>query len=255
MCILFIALQQHPDYPLILCANRDEYHHRPTAAAHFWPTEPQLLAGKDLSAGGSWLGVNRRGDLAALTNIRAPHLIRDDCRSRGELVIKALQSPMTPTWLLQHRQDYNPFNLVFGSAAGLFCCNSLSGEILPLTAGFHAVSNGALDDIWPKMAQGTRALQQLVGAEQPLDTEALLALMRDATEADEAQLPATGIEPEWERKLSAIFIRHPQYGTRSTTLVLQHRTGIMQFIEVRYNSAGRELGQEKFQFALSETRL
>lgn len=248
MCILFMALQQHPDYPLILCANRDEYHHRPTAAAHFWATTPQILAGKDLNAGGSWLGVNRRGYLAAVTNIRAPQLLRDDRRSRGELVIKALQSPMNIDWLQQHRQDYNPFNLVFGSASALFCCNSLSGTVQPLTAGFHAISNGALDDIWPKMAKGTHALRQLIRAAPSLDTEALLTLMQDDAEADVTQLPATGIEAEWERKLSAIFIRHPHYGTRSTTLLMQNRAGVMQFMEVRYDSEGREFGRDQFQF-------
>ncbi|MDF0533445.1 NRDE family protein [Shewanella sp. A32] len=251
MCILFVALQQHPDYPLILCANRDEYHHRPSQAAHFWPPQQQLLAGKDLSAGGSWLGVNRQGTLAAITNIRAPHLLRDNCRSRGELVIRALSQSVSPQWLQQHQQDYNPFNLLYGDADHLYCYNSLGENLQPLTPGFHAISNGALDDIWPKMARGTQALQQKIAGAAPLDYATLLDIMQDDTEAESAQLPDTGIDSEWEQKLSAIFIRHPQYGTRSTSLLLQNHAGEIHFHEVRYNSDGKVLGQESFHFAIS----
>ncbi|MFQ6372094.1 NRDE family protein [Shewanella sp. YIC-542] len=250
MCILFIALQQHPDYPLILCANRDEYHQRPTQAAHFWPGQPQLLAGKDLTAGGSWLGINRQGAIAALTNIRAPHLLRDNCPSRGALVINALRHGITAQWLRQHRQEYNPFNLLYGSANGLFCCNSLSGQIQPLTPGYHAISNGALDDIWPKMARGTQALQQLIGRQQTVNSNTLLDIMRDETQANAGQLPTTGIDRAWEQKLSSIFIQHPDYGTRSTTVLLQHRTGNVEFLEVRYAPNAQACERHRFQFSL-----
>ncbi|NMH66217.1 NRDE family protein [Shewanella salipaludis] len=250
MCILFIALKMHPRYPLVLCANRDEFHHRPTAPAHFWPPEHRLLAGRDLQAGGTWLGVNRDGDIAALTNIRAPTQ-QDGMRSRGELVTQALTQPslMTDAWLQAHSQDYNPFNLVFGRNGQLQCFNSQSGQLQALSPGFHAISNGALDDIWPKMAKGQQALERLISSRDELNLDTMLALMQDETRARDEELPSTGIDLEWERRLSAIYIKHPDYGTRSTSLVLQDVQGRMDFTEVRYDGKGRKLGREHFQLA------
>ncbi|WP_065204485.1 NRDE family protein [Shewanella woodyi] len=248
MCILFIALEQHPKYPLIVCANRDEFHHRPTQQAHFWMPENELLAGKDLQAGGSWLGVNRLGDFAALTNFRDPQAQQDGMRSRGELVINALKhhEPMTTAWLREHSQNYNPFNLVFGNRKELYCYNSSQKALTRLTSGFHSISNGALDDVWPKMARGTIALETSITQPDEPDIQALLAIMKDETRAEESELPQTGIAIEWERLLSSIYIRHPEYGTRSTSIILQDTSGNTRFIEVRYDGKGRNLGQQEF---------
>ncbi|MCE9680536.1 NRDE family protein [Shewanella sp. AS1] len=246
MCILFVALEVHPDYPLIVCANRDEFHIRPTEPAHFWPPDDQILAGKDLQAGGTWLGINRSGKLAALTNIRAPQLQQNDKLSRGELVIKALREELTPDWLAQHRHSYNPFNLLFSLDDGLYCYHSLSGDCTRLTPGFHAISNGALDDIWPKMAKGTQALEALLSKETPPDINALLTIMTDDTQADDSALPQTGISLEWERQLSSIYIKHPEYGTRSTSIVLFDNQRNCEFTEVRYDGKGRNLGRQSF---------
>jgi uncharacterized protein with NRDE domain len=248
MCILFIALKQHPKYPLIVCANRDEFHHRPTEQAHFWMPENQMLAGKDLQAGGSWLGINRQGNFAALTNFRQPQAQQDGMKSRGELILNALkpQDPITTAWLREHSQNYNPFNLVFGHRDELYCYRSTDKTLTPLTAGFHSISNGDLDDIWPKMARGTQALEQVISESDEPDIEALLAIMKDETRAEESELPQTGIALEWERLLSSIYIRHREYGTRSTSIILQDHQGHTRFIEVRYDGKGRHLGQQEF---------
>ncbi|GIU52395.1 MULTISPECIES: NRDE family protein [Shewanella] len=254
MCILFIAVDMHPKWPLIVCANRDEFHHRPTEPAHCWPqtiNTSQIIAGKDLQAGGTWLGVNKLGQFAALTNIRH-NTESEGMRSRGELVLKALSSDtdFNEQWLKQHSANYSPFNLVYQQDKKLWCFNSSTAENLPLNKGFHAVSNGALDDVWPKMAKGQQALEQHVLSHNEPDIEQMLNLMRDESEADDASLPSTGIDLEWERLLSAIFIKHPEYGTRSTSIVIQDALGNIQFTEVRFDGKARNLGQQKFNIKL-----
>ncbi|WP_394148285.1 NRDE family protein [Shewanella atlantica] len=247
MCILFIALNQHPEYPLIVCANRDEFHHRPTEPAHLWQPDNELLAGKDLEAGGTWLGINKQGSFSALTNLRDPMRQKSNMRSRGELVIKALQhKPLTMSWLREHSENYNPFNLIFGHGDELYCFNSAVNEFTRLTSGFHSISNGALDDIWPKMARGTLALEKLITESTQPDIDELITIMRDETRADDLELPQTGIGVEWERLLSSIFIRHEEYGTRSTSIILQDKRGKSRFAEVRYDGKGRNLGRQVF---------
>lgn len=252
MCILFVALNVHPQYPLIICANRDEFHHRPTAPAQFWPPEYNILAGQDLQAGGTWFGVNKQGQLAAVTNLRiAPHS-HEFIRSRGELVIQALNSGslICPNWLVEHAENYQAFNFVFGQGTNLYCFSSLSRETVKLTQGFHAISNGALDDVWPKMAKGQRALEALIQQSTQLEVESLIQLMLDDSQPQDHELPDTGVGIEWERRLAAIYIRHPDYGTRSTSILLQNAQGDIQFTEVRYDGKGRRLGQEDFHFTL-----
>ncbi len=248
MCILFLAIDTHPDYPLILCANRDEFHHRPTAPAHFWPPSEQILAGKDLQAGGSWLGINRQGQIAALTNLRNATQ-SNDMKSRGELVIKALESNHGANflnWLQNHAHNYNPFNLVFTHNDGYYCFNSASQALVHLTQGFHSVSNGAMDDIWPKMAKGEQALEALITQQKTLCIDELIELMKDETQASDELLPETGIALEWERRLSSIYIHHNEYGTRSTSIITLNKLGQYHFTEVRYDGKGRQLGRQDF---------
>ncbi|WP_041416186.1 NRDE family protein [Shewanella halifaxensis] len=247
MCILFVALQTHPQFPLIICANRDEFHHRPTEAAHFWPTSNKLVAGKDLEAGGTWLGVNQQGKIAGLTNIRAPELNQNDMRSRGELVLKALEDDaLNHDWLQIHSRFYNPFNLLFGDEEQLQCFDSRKQKLTRLTSGFHSISNGALDDIWPKMARGTQAIEQHISNHPIPDVDALLTIMMDNTQAPDEELPQTGVSLEWERHLSSVYIRHEEYGTRSTSIILKDKQGKIHFTEVRYDGKGRNLGRDEF---------
>lgn len=247
MCILFVALKAHAEYPLIICANRDEFHHRPTEAAHFWNDNSQLLAGKDLEAGGTWLGVNQLGSIAGLTNIRDPELIQSDMKSRGELAIKALSSGgLDEAWLQRYSPFYNPFNLLFGDEKALYCFDSRLRLYSQLSPGFHSISNGALDDIWPKMARGSQAIESHITTNREPSIAALLAIMTDGTQAPDDELPQTGVSLEWERHLSSIYIQHQEYGTRSTTIIMKDNQGKVHFAEVRYDGKGRNLGRDDF---------
>ena len=158
MCILFFAIKKHPKYPVIICANRDEFHQRSTQAMHWWPVKDRqspILAGKDLQAGGTWLGLNKQGRFSALTNFRQPQLFDQNKQSRGDLVLQALtkKDDVMTKLLEQSAHRYNGFNLVFGQLNHLTCFDSVSQKHQKLTAGFHSLCNGALDDVWPKMAQ------------------------------------------------------------------------------------------------------
>ncbi|BDM62582.1 hypothetical protein NFHSH190041_00340 [Shewanella sp. NFH-SH190041] len=241
MCILFIAYQYHPDYPIILCANRDEFHHRATAPAHLWPEG--IVAGKDLQAGGTWLGCKINGAIAAVTNIRTNTPNDPTKLSRGELVTQALQELITPAWLMQHSQDYNPFNLVFEYQQQLYCFHSPQQQLIPISSGVHAICNGALTDIWPKMALGKQKLTQILESYRQPDLEQLILMMQDETRPADHLLPQTGLPLAWEQQFSAIFIRHPDYGTRSTSIMLYHHSGKLQFLERRYNATGEQLGE------------
>ena len=164
MCILFIAVNQHPDYPLIVAANRDEFFERPTSVSAFWQDYPQLLAGKDLRAGGTWMGINQWGKLAALTNIRDPQRIDPDALSRGELVSHYLQqSPDSKDYLTRLNAtgtNYNGFNLLFGDWNNLRVFNNHTLQSETLTSGVYGLSNASLNTPWPKTVQGMAQLTQ-----------------------------------------------------------------------------------------------
>lgn len=253
MCILFIAINQHPDYPLVVAANRDEFYVRPTQPAYFWPQQPSILAGQDIQAGGTWLGLNQAGELAALTNIRTGKANNLQAKSRGELVQIALQNPekISPKWLINHSDDYNPFNLIYQYQNHLYCFNSTSKINTLLTDGYHAICNGELDDIWPKMAKGEQGLEAIIDAHQPLSVEQLTVLMQDSSQAPDHLLPNTGVGIEWERTLSSIFIQSPDYGTRSTAIILKHLSGSIDFFEQSYSPQGEVYNKKQFALAHS----
>ena len=254
MCILFIAINQHPEYPLIICANRDEFHQRPTQSAHFWKQPNDILAGKDLQAGGSWLGITKTGQFAAITNIRNEEPTSQDKKSRGELVTMALADKTMNTavidykWLKQHSDEYNGFNLIYGNLQGLNCYNSVSKQQIQLSNGFHAISNGGMDDVWPKMAKGEKKLEAIVTSTDEINEEALLTILKDQTKANDTELPKTGIPEQWEQLLSSIFIVSEQYGTRSSSLLLQKSDASIKFTEVEYDNKGDQTSLNRFIF-------
>ncbi|SEK42642.1 Uncharacterized conserved protein, contains NRDE domain [Colwellia chukchiensis] len=252
MCILFIAIEQHPDYPVIICANRDEFHQRPTQNIHWWPGQ-NILAGKDLQAGGTWLGLNRQGYFSAITNFRRPaHFDSNKC-SRGDLVLQALNQNATTTaqYLAQSAEQYNDFNLVFGPLNHLQAFDSVNKKFTSLTPGFHSVCNGALDDIWPKMALGLNSIEALISANS-IDIQALFDVMSNQTTANTQDLPATGISPALESLLSSIFIQSADYGTRSTTLILQATCGKVEVFDRNYDVDGTIVEQRKFQLSATK---
>lgn len=246
MCILFFAIKQHPKYPLIICANRDEYHQRPTQSMHWWPnkiTQNEMLAGKDLQAGGTWLAINKQGRFSALTNYRQPQLFDENKKSRGDLVLNAVakQDNDMAKQLKESANNYNNFNLVYGNLNNLHCFDSVKMKFQALTTGFHSLCNGALDDIWPKMALGQSQLTQYIksSAEHSVDVEKLFNLMQNNQQASVEKLPKTGVPMEWEQRLSSIFIVSPDYGTRTTNIILQDNEGQITIYDRSYNELGK----------------
>ncbi|GGD54697.1 NRDE family protein [Lacimicrobium alkaliphilum] len=249
MCILFIAVNKNPHYPLVIAANRDEFFARPTAQSGFWPDSPEVLAGKDLEAGGSWMGVTTHGRIAALTNIRDPKRMVANRKSRGKLVLdylKQAEHAATPKgylqWLEQCREAFNGYNLLFGqyrpgSGVQLNVYNNHTNSHTTLDTGIYGLSNADINSPWPKTSRGVQALSANLDNIQPED-ERLFSILKDAQQANDADLPETGIPREWEKQLSSIFIRGEDYGTRSSTLLLMDNKGHLHWSERTFNNQG-----------------
>ena len=261
MCLIAIAWQAHPRFPLVVAANRDEFFERPTAAAAWWDGD-RILAGRDLRAGGTWMGVTRDGRFAALTNFRDPGSMRVDAPSRGALVSRFLESGDTAEHAAAstavEAARYNGFNLLVGEIARdtndseLWIVSSRDTPAArPVEPGVHALSNAVLDTPWPKVDVSRAALgNALLAHEGDRDRlcESLFALLEDDRLAPDEALPSTGIDREIERALSAAFIRMPHYGTRSSTVWVVDRDGNALFVE-RRTEAPRDA--RRFEFALT----
>lgn len=231
MCLILVAWQAHPDYPLVVAANRDEFFKRRTASADFWADSPKVLAGRDLEAGGTWMGITRGGRFAALTNFRDPASHQPDAPSRGRLVADFLTGSDSIDSYLAAMQpgDYNGFNLLLGDGVRLVAFSNVSMQRHELTAGVYGLSNHLLDTPWPKVGAGKTALHAALAALP--DERPLWNLLRDDTIHPDAELPATGVPLDWERLLSAAFIRSPDYGTRCSTVVKVGADGTATFDE------------------------
>ena len=234
MCVIFLANQVHPKYPLIVLANRDEFYERPTAAAKRWDDYPKIYAGRDLVAGGTWLGVTDDGRFAAVTNYREPGAPKGEL-SRGELVADFLKSDERIEEYLTEVQSraerYSGFNLLAGHVGGdIYYLSNRSHDILRLEPGIYGLSNHLLNTAWPKVTNGLSRFEELVAGDS-ISTEDSFKLLADETLAADADLPETGIGIERERLLSSIFIRTPVYGTRSSTVVLFHDNLEFEFHE------------------------
>lgn len=233
MCLILLAYKIHPRYPLVLAANRDEFYQRPTEPAHWWREAPDLLAGKDLQAGGTWMGLTRGGRFAAITNVREPGLKTDQAESRGLLPLQFLQGKMSArdfsVQLEQSGNRYNGYNLLFGKTDDLRYFSNRHRQ-QQLQAGIYGLSNAGLNTDWPKVEWGKERLQREL--ERPVPTtDALLDLLSSTEIAADDQLPDTGVSPDWERLLSAICIRSKDYGTRSSTVFLIDKQGRVNFHE------------------------
>lgn len=255
MCLILIACRAHSEYPLVVAANRDEYFARPSQPAAFWPDAPYLLAGRDLLAGGTWLGINRQGQFAALTNIREPGVPEPtDLVSRGHLVSEFLTSAEPAEQYLQQLQPerYNGFNLICGDLAALHHWSNRGGTPITLDAGIHGVSNAALNTPWPKLQSGRQALQQCLIQNHSLCPDDLLPVLDHRQRPPDDQLPNTGVGIEVERMLSSRFIEGQAmgYGTRASTVLLVDHQGQAQFTEWSWNTDGHHCGRQDFEFTL-----
>jgi uncharacterized protein with NRDE domain len=252
MCLILIAWQGHAKHRCVIAANRDELHSRPTAAAQWWPSQPPILAGRDLSAGGTWLGLARTGRFAALTNYRGTTERRADAPSRGALVTSILTSvdsvALTLEYLRSVSADYNGFNLLFSDGERLAVYESMRGAGRELEPGIYGLSNDLLDTPWPKVQTAKSRLSQALSNLET--TDAVLALLRDDSIAPDDQLPRTGVSLEWERLLSSAFVRAPDYGTRCSTVVRIDEMRRACFDEWTWDAAGAEIGTVSLRFDL-----
>jgi len=234
-----MALNRHSTYPLIFLANRDEYYERPSAPAHFWEEAPAVLAGKDLRAGGTWLGISKNGRIAAVTNYRDPSSIKENAPSRGRLVSEFLFGNREPLECLdilkKDASRYNGFNLILGEKDRLYWYSNRGHRVLLMKPGIYGLSNHLLDTPWPKVARGKAALTRLLSRQADPSMRELFRILADRTPADDASLPHTGVGLEWESILSPIFINSPLYGTRSSTVLLIDAGNRVTFMEKTFN--------------------
>jgi uncharacterized protein with NRDE domain len=239
MCLIAWNWQPESPTPLLLIANRDEFYARPTAPLHWWQDAP-ILAGRDLQAGGTWLGISRSGRLAALTNHRDPAKQRADAPSRGELVSTFLQTDISAEdylcALAELAADYNPFNLLVFDGARLMGLESRHAKVMAMQPGIGAVSNADFLTPWPKLSRLSGNLQTLLAQAHPSDAQ-LLTLLHNPTLAADADLPATGIPLALERALSSAFVALPDYGTRACSVVRFEQDSI-QFLEQGFDASG-----------------
>lgn len=254
MCLILFAFQHHSEYPLIVASNRDETYLRPTASAHFWPDQPSIFAGRDLEAEGTWMGMSKNGRFAAVTNVRETPRTNANFLSRGELTTAFLNSTDSAedclAKLQRKQQQYAGFNLLAGVFSNnnqqLYYLSNRKENIERLSPGVHGLSNGFLNEPWPKVTQGKHALEAALGkCQQP---ESLLPVLLDRSMAPECELPATGVDQQVERHLSSRFITSDAYGTRASTILTLDRSNSVHFYEQEFLAKGDygQLSQQIF---------
>lgn len=255
MCLIVLGWKTRPDCPLLVIANRDEFHRRATASLAFWPDTPEVLAGRDLESGGTWMGVTRSGRFAALTNYRDPSVQRLDARSRGLLVSGFLTSAACAAEygeaVRAEAHHYNGFNLLICDANTLFWIGHQgrgTAQAHELEPGIHALSNHLPGTPWPKLVRARDGFERALGT-LPDWRESFrtgFAVLADERSVDDADLPDTGVGIEWERRLSSVFISGEDYGTRSGS-ILQITRDHIRFEERRHVPGGRYAGLTRFE--------
>jgi uncharacterized protein with NRDE domain len=255
MCVLAFAWNVHPRWRLLLVGNRDEAYARPSEPLQRWPEAPDLIAGRDIEAGGTWMGVREPARACVVTNVRDPHAAQDRA-SRGWLVTDFLRGADSAA----HRAEaleadaarYRPFNLLLFDAEGArFVSNAPGVRTRAIEDGVHGLSNGDLDAPWPKVRRVTTVLQDWLASH----TEGFAPLFDafvDETPAPDATLPDTGVGIELERRLSPVFVRSERYGTRATTLIALSRDGGGFIEEHRFGPNGAEQGRTALHFGSAE---
>jgi len=268
MCLAIVALDAHPRYRVVIAANRDEFHARPAAPAHWWTSG--ILAGQDLIGGGAWFGVTRSGRWALVTNYREGIPRDPDAPSRGKLVTGALPDPSPPLLcaaaIAREGARYHGFSLLVGDvippvkneprqsvpddrSTAAYVSNRASGAIA-LPGGIHGLSNHLLETPWPKLVRSKERLVDALDG-QALDTAAAFTLLADREPADDATLPVTGVSRERERMMSSAFIVSPDYGTRCSTVFALARDGTANFLERSFDAAGNMTGEVAHAFTVA----
>ena len=250
MCLILLAYRCHGDLELCVAANRDEYHARPAQPARFWPEQPQLLAGRDLTAGGTWAGFSRRRRFAAVTNYREPGLTSGP-RSRGELCTDFLLGAATAGAFVRELrardQDYGGFNLLLWDGTQMMFYSNQDRQPRLLTAGIYGISNGHLNTPWPKVDRGRRALAGALA--RGFDLGQGLRILADRFLPADHHLPDTGVGLDKERLLAPVFVCSPDYGTRVSTVLSARYDGGVHWLERSFDAAGYSTGQVAFEFS------
>jgi uncharacterized protein with NRDE domain len=259
MCLLVIAWQAHSRYRLIVAANRDEFHDRPAAPLGKWPAPDEILAGRDLRAGGTWLGLDRRRDFGVITNFRELQRPRPDAPSRGDLIPDYLRgqegAERFVTRLEADASRYSGFNLLLTDADSLWYASNRAARFArPLPPGVYGLSNEFLDTPWPKLRRVRQRFDAWLRDSAGANADSLFNLLDDRTPATaDEELPQTGGLPlEWARVLSAPFVLHPDYGTRASTVLLLEPSGAGYLAERRFDSRGTQIGETGFALITDE---
>jgi uncharacterized protein with NRDE domain len=254
MCLIFFSLRNHPTYKLVVAANRDEFYSRRTAAADYWSDHPELLGGRDLEAGGTWMGISKSGRISLITNYRDPKNIDPHAPSRGQLVSDFLIGKESPKDYLnrisQNGKQYNGFNLIVGNADDLWYYSNYRDGVDEIYAGLHGLSNHLLETPWPKVVRGKKKMEDLLRL-PVIHPDLLFELLFDDALASDEKLPDTGIGLERERVLSSMFIKSPGYGTRCSTVVLIDKKNNVIFSERVFDLTTFQYSERKFEFSIS----
>jgi uncharacterized protein with NRDE domain len=246
MCLIVFSYNTVPGYRLILAGNRDEFYGRPTRNADFWEQHPSILAGKDLIAGGTWLGANKNGRISFLTNYRKMSSHNPDAQSRGHLVKEYLTSNDSAYSFLNKLNSanrYNGFNLFTVDQESFYHFSNINLQINSISPGIHGISNSLLNTPWPKVENAKNEFQALI-ENGNLDEEDLFELLINKETYPYDQLPETGLDPELEKAVSAIFIQTENYGTRCSTLLFVRDNGDIRFVERVYQPGTTRTDQE-----------
>lgn len=240
-----IAWRVSPDYPLVVAANRDEFFDRPTTPATFWDDAPNVLAGRDNVGNGTWMGITRNLRFAALTNVReGRETYNPDAPSRGKLVSEFLLARRRPDTygksVARMGNQYNGYNLLVADRDALYYQANRSGVLKELPPGIYGLSNHELDTPWPKLESAKAAFSEAL--QLVPNYEKMFELLADDTYAPDEDLPDTGVGLEWERVLSAIFVKAENYGTRASTVISIRADNSVRFIERRYGPGGAPAG-------------
>lgn len=254
MCVLFVAYQQHDQFPLVIAANRDEAYARPALQAHYWEDEPQILAGRDVKLKGTWLGINQSGKFAALTNVRGQEVPVKEWKSRGWIVSDYLKSDLTAKQqiltLQRSKEDYPGYNVILADRHSLWYYSNIEDKPLQLPPGLYGISNHHLNTPWPKVVRGKSMLKESLSpsVSRAALEEQLWELLASEYRAPDHELPDTGVGLEWERILSPIFIQSEQYGTRCSTIITVDSQNHMIFAERTYQP---KVKQTEVRYSLS----
>ena len=252
MCLIFLSLNNHPSYKLIVAANRDEFYNRKTAAADFWQDHPDILGGRDLEAGGTWLGMSRKGKISMITNYRDPKNIDPKAPSRGHLVSNYLLNHATPDQYLKglapEAKKYNGFNLIAGTTDELWYFSNYREGVEKLDPDLYGLSNHFLETPWPKLVKGKKKVNEILKTQfTPKD---LFDVLFDDQVANDGELPDTGVGLERERALSSMFIKSPGYGTRCSTVIMVDHSNHVFFAERVYELTNFDYSEKSFKFRI-----